>query len=163
MTPEEIVNDESLNPWKAALIDALIVSCIYRKEHESDPKRALMELIDWETQIALDPAVSGDAVKLQNSGAERFRQERMKQIGWIAEVFTGRGTQVGYFADRSAIRQKLWVRPVYLYLERGFGVMPITLGKLVAHVAKQTRSESNSVAASTVDEGERNDPERGIV
>lgn len=61
-----------VNEWKEAVIEALIVDCIYRNDHENDPYGAIGELISWETKIALDPAVSSDAAAL----IERGRQER---------------------------------------------------------------------------------------
>lgn len=41
------------NEWKEAIIDALVVREIYKKEHEEDPRRALNDLIVWEQQVAL--------------------------------------------------------------------------------------------------------------
>ncbi len=59
------IDDETQNPWKAAIIDELIVDCIYSKEHESDPRKALAEAIDWNCKVALDPSVSKEAQDLQ--------------------------------------------------------------------------------------------------
>ena len=55
------IEDEKQNPWKAAIIDELVVDCILAKEHESDPEGALRAAIDWNVQVALDPAVSAQA------------------------------------------------------------------------------------------------------
>jgi hypothetical protein len=49
------------NPWKDVIIEALIVSCIYRNEHENDPRKALADLLAWEVAVALDPKVSKEA------------------------------------------------------------------------------------------------------
>lgn len=67
----EAMADEAQNPWKRVLMDALVVSHIYRKEHEDNPVVALNDLISWEQVVALDPAVSEDAAAL----IERGRQE----------------------------------------------------------------------------------------
>lgn len=59
---------EDPNPWKDALIDALVVANIYRREHEADPRQALIELIAWEVGMALNPLVSQAARDLVESG-----------------------------------------------------------------------------------------------
>lgn len=53
------------NPWREAIIDALVVSHIYRAEHEDSPRMALHDLIAWEVTIALDPPVSSGAREMQ--------------------------------------------------------------------------------------------------
>lgn len=59
------IDDERQNPWKQAIIEALIVDCILSKKHESDPQKAIADLIGWSIKLALDPTVSSDAAKLQ--------------------------------------------------------------------------------------------------
>lgn len=56
------------NKWREAVIDALVVSCIYTAEHDSNPRKAINDLLAWESQIALDPAVSSDAQALIDQG-----------------------------------------------------------------------------------------------
>jgi hypothetical protein len=51
-----------LREFKDRLIDALVVSHIYRKEHETDPIKAINDLVCWEADLALDPAVSTRAL-----------------------------------------------------------------------------------------------------
>lgn len=58
-------------PFREAVTDALVVNHIYRIEHDSNARKALTELIVWETLIALDPKVSADAQAL----IERGRRE----------------------------------------------------------------------------------------
>ena len=55
---------EAWEQMRAAVLDALIVGHIYRAEHETNPLMALADLLAWETQIALDPAVSSAAANL---------------------------------------------------------------------------------------------------
>ena len=55
------------NGWREAVIDALVVAHIYRAEHDGDPRKALMDLLAWETQVALDPRVSVEAAKLRDT------------------------------------------------------------------------------------------------
>jgi hypothetical protein len=57
-------------PWKAAVIDGLVVSHCIQPEHETDPRKALDDLISWHVAVALDPCVSSDAVKLLDAEAE---------------------------------------------------------------------------------------------
>lgn len=52
---------EKAEQFREAVIDALVVACIYVEEHDSNPRKAINDLICWEQQIALDPLVSSDA------------------------------------------------------------------------------------------------------
>lgn len=56
---------ESKNEWKEAVIEACVVNCI--GWDETNPVKTLTNLISWEVQIALDPAVSGEAAKLRDT------------------------------------------------------------------------------------------------
>ncbi|OQA27952.1 MAG: hypothetical protein BWY57_03568 [Betaproteobacteria bacterium ADurb.Bin341] len=51
-------------PWKAAVIDQLVIAHILTAEHESDPLKAIQDLLAYHTEIAVDPRVSGAAAKL---------------------------------------------------------------------------------------------------
>lgn len=55
------------NAWRGALVDALVVACIYRAEHDADPRKAIRDLLDWERTLALDPEISADARALRDS------------------------------------------------------------------------------------------------
>lgn len=59
------IEDEAQNPWKRVIIEELIVDHTLMKEHVNNPKKALGEIIRWNQKVALDPAVSEDACKLQ--------------------------------------------------------------------------------------------------
>src|SRR5262245_11187658 len=56
--------------WKDAIIDACVVDWIFTKDHETDPRKAVNDLLCWQQRIALDPAVSEDAAKLHARIAE---------------------------------------------------------------------------------------------
>ena len=58
------------------IIDKLIVCFAYSNAHEEDSKKALEDLIAWEIKIALDPAVSTDALKLIELGRKLEREGR---------------------------------------------------------------------------------------
>ena len=52
------MNDQA---WQDAVIDDLVICGIYCKEHDSDPRRAISDLVHWHVSVALDPAVSSEA------------------------------------------------------------------------------------------------------
>jgi hypothetical protein len=52
------VPEEAANPWKDALIDALVCAFLLNEENQSDPRRALHDLISWEVQLARDPLIN---------------------------------------------------------------------------------------------------------
>lgn len=52
------------NPWKAEVITELMCAGIYQRIHETDPEKAVKDAINWNVDVALDPAVSSDAKKL---------------------------------------------------------------------------------------------------
>ena len=62
--------------WRGAVIDALVVGHIYNASHDADPRKAINDLICWETDIALDPQVSSAAEELVASG----RREREVEV-----------------------------------------------------------------------------------
>lgn len=63
------------NLWKETIINALVVSHIYCKEHETDPGKALHELLNWEIGLALNPQVSSYANDLIELGREQERKK----------------------------------------------------------------------------------------
>jgi len=73
---------EKAEAWKTAVIDALIVNHIYSNEHETNPRKAISDLIAWETKIALDSSVSSDAANLIKLGAK----ETKAQMAILVEV-----------------------------------------------------------------------------
>lgn len=77
------VDDEALNPWKAALINELITCHIYTKEHDTNPRKALQDAINWNVQVALDPTVSSDAAALVESGLRSQQEPVLWQYRWF--------------------------------------------------------------------------------
>ena len=57
--------------WKNAIIERLVVSHIYHEDHDDDPEMAVNDLLRWETELALDPAVSRAAQALIDKGFEQ--------------------------------------------------------------------------------------------
>lgn len=64
------VEDESKNPWKAAVIDHLVCSFLLNEENSRDPKKALSDIIEWEAAQALDPLISERAWQLLQAQVE---------------------------------------------------------------------------------------------
>lgn len=52
-----------------ALIDELVICGIYTREHDTNPRKALLDVIHWHVSVALDPAVSSEARALQSTPA----------------------------------------------------------------------------------------------
>ena len=70
--------------WQEAVIEQLIIHHIYRAKHDSDPQKAINDLLCYSNQIALDPLVSSDAQALIDHGRalaqESAQQTKQKQL-----------------------------------------------------------------------------------
>jgi hypothetical protein len=64
----------ALQEWKDAVIDAAVVDWIYTKEHETNPRKAVNDLLAWQAKLALDPAVSKEAHDLHEQIAALRRR-----------------------------------------------------------------------------------------
>ncbi len=62
------------NPWKLAVIDQLVIAHILTAEHESDPLKAIQDLLAYHTEIAVDPRVSGAAAGLVEQAKAEERE-----------------------------------------------------------------------------------------
>lgn len=74
-----------LERWRVAVTEALIVDCIYRKEHVSDPELAVRDLCEWEQKMALDPAISVEARQLRDT----YKAERDQFYTKLASLLRG--------------------------------------------------------------------------
>ena len=61
-------------PWKSAVIDQLVIAHILTAEHESDPLKAIQDLLAYHTEIAVDPRVSGAAAGLVEQAKAEERE-----------------------------------------------------------------------------------------
>lgn len=61
------------NDFYNAVIDELVCCHIYSKDHDSNPRKAIQDIIKWNCDVALDPAVSSDAQALIDRGAKLER------------------------------------------------------------------------------------------
>lgn len=72
------------------LMDELVCIGIYSKAHETDPVKAISDLIRWNVEVALDPKVSVDAVKLQNEAYRKAADLCLhKDYGFDIDEWTG--------------------------------------------------------------------------
>lgn len=86
-TGQYVTNDASreatVAPWKAAVIDQLIIAHILTAEHEPDPLKAVQDLLAYHADIAVDPRISGAAAKLVEQ-AKAEEREACAHEGWMA-------------------------------------------------------------------------------
>lgn len=64
-----------LSGFKDEIIDKLIISHIYTDQHETNPQKAVNDLIAYETSTALDPLVSKEARDLIDRGRKEGVRE----------------------------------------------------------------------------------------
>jgi hypothetical protein len=69
------IEDETKNPWKAAVIEHLVCCFLLNEENSKDPKKALHDILSWETQLALDPLISERARKLLQMRPEDYTDD----------------------------------------------------------------------------------------
>jgi hypothetical protein len=75
-------------PWKTAVIEQLIIAHILTAEHESDPLKAIQDLLAYHTEIAVDPRVSGAAAGL----VEQAKAEEREACAKVCESRQTPGT-----------------------------------------------------------------------
>jgi hypothetical protein len=79
-----VVLERELYEWKHAILDAVIVNWTFTKEHEMNPRKAVHDALAWESQVALDPAVSEPAAQLvrrAEKAEERCERLRLETDG----------------------------------------------------------------------------------
>jgi len=91
--------------WKDAVIEELITCGIYNTdEHESNPQKAVKDLLAWEISAALDPQISPEAKKLLDTSPETVTEAVLaERKGCKAVCEFVAGTLFGM--GRSAARQ----------------------------------------------------------
>jgi hypothetical protein len=136
------------NPWKDAIIDALVVDCIYRKGHEDDPRGALQELITWDTKMALDPAVSKEARDLIERG--RAETPTAPDEPWMDGIV--RRAFETPTPDHAALAREL--ETAWAYMNGVVQMMGDRPGPMQVRVA----IELAQVALSRASQAARNDP-----
>lgn len=73
------------SPWKNAVIEQLVVAHILTAEHESDPRKAIQDLLAYNSEIAVDPRVSDAAALL----AEQARAEEREACAKLCDPAPG--------------------------------------------------------------------------
>lgn len=97
--------NEQQNPWKQAVIDELVIAHILNYSNESDPRKAIRDLIDWHCQVVLDPQVSSEAAELVKQAKLEGGREALLEAA-IAADDDGRGNLTGYQLRRMAEERK---------------------------------------------------------
>jgi len=69
------------NPWRDAIDEALVVSCLDCTSDDEHPSQALRRLLEWHVAIALDPSVSLPAAELLHRGCGRVRAYMHRSTG----------------------------------------------------------------------------------
>lgn len=69
MTHIGLVKAAEPDGFRDVVIEGLAVSHSLTAEHETNPRKAVADLISWHVQVALDPAVSSQAQALIERGA----------------------------------------------------------------------------------------------
>lgn len=83
--------------WKASVIDQLIIAHILTAEHESNPLKAVQDLLAYHADIAVDPRVSGAAAKL----VEQAKAEEREACVTLADQLWSKGPGVVMAAIRA--------------------------------------------------------------
>jgi len=82
------IADEKQNPWKAAVIDELVVCHIYTAEHDNNPRKAIKDAIQWNCEVALDPRVSSAMNEALAAECERLAEALERgRPGWSDAVY----------------------------------------------------------------------------
>ena len=66
--------------WQTAVIDQLVIHHIYQAIHDTDPRKAINDLLCISNDIALDPRVSSDAQALIDRGRREAQQEQPASV-----------------------------------------------------------------------------------
>ena len=71
--------------WKSTVIDQLVIAHILTAEHESDPLKAIQDLLAYHADIAVDPRVSGTAAAMVEQAKAEEREACVKVLddGWF--------------------------------------------------------------------------------
>lgn len=108
------IDGETQNPWKAAIIDELIVDNILTEELERDPRKALAVAIDWNCKVALDPSVSKEAQDLQQRAIDAALESVVSAIlnkGSVS-ISAGLPSSSGYCTSVDIIRSRIGTNPL---------------------------------------------------
>lgn len=99
--PEATIEEHTTSPsavvtscaWKDAILDACIVDWILTAEHETDPRKAVNDLLAWQQKIALDPAVSKEAHDLHTTIEQRVKEawELNRKVQFLVDWVDGQG------------------------------------------------------------------------
>lgn len=136
VSPETRNDSTASDPWREAVLDELIVSHIYRAEHDNNPKLAIQDAISWHCKVALDPEVSSDAQALVARGASQseggLREDGVAQGVVIDDAMVDRALDAQPFAlsENNGVR-------VWSLIQSKYNVRRVIEGALTAALAPQ--------------------------
>ena len=107
-------NQVPTNPWREAVIDALVVDHIYSAAHDADPRKAVNDLLAYESQMALDPLISEAAQALIDKGRDLQQQESDPNATWLTlahAICTEQQMTQGHISERLE-RLRDWISPL---------------------------------------------------
>jgi len=113
LTPAEVVareaaiiEDENRNPWKMAVINAMV--CWETLPHENEtPREALNRLLTFEQMVAIDPAVSSAAAEQINAAYKRGQEDMRERAAQEVECGCDNAWKVVCHHPSSAARWNL--------------------------------------------------------
>jgi hypothetical protein len=68
MLIKQAMEDENQNPWKRAVVNELVIDGIFSVDHESNPVKAVQDIVSWNCDVVLDPKMSTAASSLVKEG-----------------------------------------------------------------------------------------------
>jgi hypothetical protein len=97
--------NKKLREWRDAIIDATVVDWIFTKEHETNPRKAVNDLLCWQQQLALNPAVSEAAAQLHAriDGLETENAQLRADYTEAVRLYRERDAQAARYHDRLQI------------------------------------------------------------
>lgn len=89
--------------FKQAVLNELINCHILTAEHEENPVKALADLINWEVQVALDPAVS-DEYPLPDSlypdSKDWLAGSYKERVEWLYTMYEAKKAELAALEER---------------------------------------------------------------
>jgi hypothetical protein len=93
---------QAIDAWRGPVIDELVSCGIYAAGHDSDPRKAIKDAIAWNVAVALDPAVSAQALELVDAARAEEKEACILDVvrlagcnspSLIADAIRARGKQ----------------------------------------------------------------------
>jgi len=92
---------QAIDTWRGPVIDELVSCGIYSAAHDTDPRKAIRDVIAWNAVVVLDPAVSAEARNLVEAAKAEEREACILDVvklagcnspSMVADAIRARGT-----------------------------------------------------------------------